>query len=86
VKPGRFSLPFLIKRMTSAPARVLHLEPRGTLAEGAPADIVLIDLEKEFEVTREFFRGKSWNSPLLGRRLRGLVIRAFVSGRAVYHS
>ena len=84
VKSGRFTLPFLVEKLTSAPAKVLHLEPRGTLSEGAPADLVLIDLEKEFEVTPQFFRGKSWNSPLIGRRLQGLIMRTVVSGKTVF--
>lgn len=84
VMPGRFALPFLLEKMTCAPADVLGLRPRGTLDEGAPADLVLIDLEREFEVTRSFFRGRSSNSPLIGRRLQGLVMRTFVSGRTVF--
>jgi dihydroorotase len=84
VKTGRFSLPFLVEKMTSVPADILHLEPRGTLAQGAPADLVLIDLDREFEVTPRFFRGKSTNSPLIGRQLQGLVMRTFVNGRSVF--
>ncbi|MGI8907468.1 MAG: dihydroorotase [Candidatus Sumerlaeaceae bacterium] len=84
VKTGRMSLPFLIERMTSKPADVLHLQPRGTLAQGAPADLVIIDLEKEFEVTPQFFRGKSCNSPLIGQRVQGLVMRTIVGGRTVF--
>lgn len=84
VKSGRFSLAFVINKMTSAPAAVLHLEPRGTLSEGAPADLVLVDLAKEFEVTPQFFRGKSVNSPLIGRKLQGLVMRTIVGGRTVF--
>ena len=84
VLTGKMALPFVLERMTSVPADILHLEPRGTLAEGAPADLTLIDLNQEFEVTPQFFRGKSCNSPLIGRRLRGLVMRTLVGGRTVF--
>ena len=84
VKPGRMSLQFLIEKMTSSPAKVLHLEPRGTLTVGAPADITIIDLDEEFEVTREMFYSKSKNSPYIGQKLFGKVKTTIVCGKVVF--
>jgi len=84
VKTGRFTLEFLVEKMTAAPAKVLNLQPRGSLADGAPADMVLIDLNQEFEVTSQFFRSKSCNSPFIGERLQGLVMRTLVGGKTVF--
>jgi len=63
---------------------VLHFEPRGTLAPGAPADVVLIDLDRKWEVTRDGFLSKSKNSPYVGRQLQGGIEATIVGGRVVY--
>jgi len=84
VKPGIMSLPFLIERMTSRPAEIIHIAPRGTLAPGAPADITLVDLNEEFEVTRDFFHSKSRNSPFIGDKFQGRIKRTIVGGRTVF--
>ncbi|PKO18953.1 dihydroorotase [candidate division BRC1 bacterium HGW-BRC1-1] len=84
VLPGRVPLELIIEKMTSAPAKVLHFEPRGTLAPGAPADVVLIDLDRKWEVTRDGFLSKSKNSPYVGRQLQGGIEATIVGGRVVY--
>lgn len=84
VEPGRVPLALLIAKMTQVPARVLHLEPRGALSQGAPADITLIDLNAEFEVTKSFFHSKSCNSPFIGERLKGRAEITIVGGKVVY--
>jgi len=84
VKTGIMTLPFLIERMTAVPARIIHVDPRGTLAVGAPADITLVNLDEEFEVTREFFHSKSKNSPFIGTRFFGRVKRTIVNGKTVF--
>jgi dihydroorotase len=84
VLPGRMPLPLLIEKMTSAPSRIIHVEPRGTLAIGAPADITIIDLDAELTVTPEFFFSKSRNSPFMGQKLSGIVQTTLVGGKPVF--
>jgi dihydroorotase len=84
VKEGLLSLNKLIEKMTVGPAKVLGLLPRGTLSEGAPADIVLLDLFEEIVVSRDFFFSKSWNSPWLGQHLFGSVAATLVNGKLIY--
>ena len=71
VKPGHLTISKLIERMTADPARLYGLNA-GTLSEGAPADIVLIDTEEEWLVTDDF-ASKSKNSPYIGETLTGKV-------------
>jgi dihydroorotase len=85
VLTGRMSLEFLIQKMTAAPATIVHLDPRGSLSHGAPADLTLIDLSKEIEVTPDFFFSKSRNSCFLGERLKGSIETTICGGRVVYH-
>lgn len=84
VKSGLVPLRKLLEKMTIGPARVLGLEPRGSLAVGAPADIVLLNLSQEVQITPDFFFSKSFNSPWLGSTLTGAVIMTVVSGKLVY--
>jgi dihydroorotase len=86
VKTGIVPLAKLIEKLTIGPARVLGLEPRGTLRPGAPADVVLLNLAEEVEVTESFFFSKSCNSPWLGARLHGAVVMTIVGGEVVYHN
>jgi dihydroorotase len=86
VLPGRLPLPLLIEKLTAAPAKVMHLEPRGSLAEGNPADVVLINLDREVEVTEEMFFSKSHNSPYIGERLTGGIETTIVGGKIVFRN
>ncbi|MBB6673195.1 dihydroorotase [Cohnella nanjingensis] len=83
VKTGRWTLDFLLRRMTSDPARVFNL-PTGKLTPGAPADIVLIDLEQEREVNPETFLTKGRNTPFAGWKLYGWPALTMVGGKVVW--
>ena len=85
VLPGALSLETLLERMSSGPARALGLpEPR--IEVGARANLVVLDLDEEWEVTEEGFRSLSANSWLLGERLRGRVVRTVADGRLVFET
>ena len=86
VKPGIMTLPFLVERITAVPARIIHVDPRGTLAKDAPADITLVNLDEEFEVTEDFFHSKSRNSPFIGTKFFGRVKRTIVGGKTVFEN
>ena len=79
VEPGILSLPALVERMATRPAQIVHL-PAGTLAPGAPADVVVFDPAAEWTVEPARFFSKSRNTPFAGRRLRGLVRWTVVGG------
>ena len=83
VEPGILSLPALIERMATRPAQIFHL-PAGTLAPGAPADVVVFDPAAEWTVEPARFFSKSRNTPFAGRRLRGLVRWTVVGGRLAH--
>ncbi|HEU5359192.1 MAG TPA: dihydroorotase, partial [Gemmatimonadales bacterium] len=83
VTPGILSLPELIFRMSTRPAQVFHL-PGGTLAVGAPADLVLLDPAAKWVVRPEAFRSKSRNTPFGGETLTGRADLTLVDGRVVW--
>lgn len=88
VESGALSLPTLIERLTAGPVRALGLERTvpdlGSLAEGAPGDVVLLDPEAEWMVEPERFASKGKNTPLSGRTLRGKVVATVAGGSVVW--
>lgn len=80
---GAVSLLRVIEAMTIGPARVLKL-PQGHLAKGAPADLILVDLEAPWRVDEHKLRSKSKNTPYDGRLVQGRVERTVVAARTVY--
>ncbi len=85
VRPGVVSLARLIELLSTGPARVLGL-PGGTLVPGAPADVVVIDPERETDVASARFASKSANTPFEGWKLRGAAVATVVAGRIVHRA
>jgi len=82
VRPGLVSFSRLVELLSTGPARVLNL-PTGTLAPGAPADLTLLDPDREVVIDRKTFRSMSRNSPFHGWKLRGAAVGTFLAGRRV---
>lgn len=80
VEPGFLSWNDVIQKMSVNPARILGI-PRGTLSIGSVADVVIIDPDLSWVVSAGEFRGKSANTPYLGKKLRGRPIMTLVRGR-----
>jgi dihydroorotase len=80
---GILSLSELIAKFTTGPAEVLNIDA-GTLAEGKPADITIIDPELEFTVDKGTFLSKSSNSPFHGTKVKGKAISTIVDGKFIY--
>ena len=83
VVPGLLSLSDLIGRMSTIPARTFNL-PGGTLAVGAPADLVVLDPGIRWVVRSEEMHSKSRNSPFLGEEMVGRANLTLVDGRIVF--
>lgn len=65
VKSGEWTLKQLLEYLTTKPSNVFGFE-FGKLEVGAPADLVLIDLEKEQKIERREFLSKGKNTPFNG--------------------
>ncbi len=83
VKSGKMTLLTLIDKMCTSPAKIIDID-RGTLNEGAPADIVIFDGNEEFTVDVNDFVSKGKNSPYNGFKLFGKVCRTICGGKTVY--
>jgi dihydroorotase len=67
------------------PAELLGL-PHSTIRIGERADLVLLDLESEREVSARELRSKGRNTPFMGRRLRGWPVLTLSAGRPVFEA
>ena len=83
VETGHLSLPDLVARMSTVPARVFRLSG-GTLAVGAPADVTIFDPARRWVVRAGDLHSKSANSPYLGQTLMGQADLTAVGGRIVF--
>ena len=86
VHNGDVSLPTMVERLTTGPARVLGngLSKYAALTPGTPADLVLFDPEAVWTVDASKFASMGRNTPLDGVELRGRVAATVVGGRVVY--
>ena len=80
------SLPQIVERMSVAPARILGLKGRGSLAPGTEADVTLFDPEREWVVEAKGMASKSKNSPFLGWKLKGAPVMTIVGGKVVWEA
>jgi len=83
VETGKWSLGFLLEKLTTSPADVFRLET-GRLEVGKPADITIVDLQTEQEVVTEQLVSKSKNTPFGGYKLKGWPVATIVDGNIVF--
>ena len=57
---------------------------KGRIAPGFDADLALVDLEQVFEVKQEDLLYRHRQSPYVGRRLRGRVVRTLLRGHTIF--
>jgi dihydroorotase len=83
VRSGALSLERAIEVLTAAPARTLKL-PGGTMPEGAVADLVVIDPDREWVVDRDSIASKSMNTPFAGKTMKGRAVLTVARGRVLF--
>ena len=83
VKAGLLTLSGLIEKMSVNPSKILGINA-GTLSCGAPADIALIDLNRQWTVDVNKLHGKSKNTPFKGKTLTGKVKMTLLDGKIVF--
>lgn len=83
VRSGLLTVRRLVELFSINPSRILKLG-RGTLQEGAIADVTVIDPEREVTVDVNQFLSKGRNSPFHGWKLHGKPTMTIVGGRIVH--
>jgi dihydroorotase len=83
VHNGELTLMALIRAMSTRPAELLGL-PGGTLRQGAPADLVVIDLDTPWVVDPAKLRSSCKNTPFDEAKFMGGAVRTIAAGRTVF--
>lgn len=83
VKPGHLTMVQLMEKMSLNPAKLYRFD-KGSVAEGADADLVIFDENERWVVTEDDIASKSHNTPFIGAELCGRVKYTICGGRIVY--
>jgi len=81
---GKISLEKIVEKMCHAPAQCFQLKDRGYIREGYAADLVLVDLNKPYTVSKENILYKCGWSAFENYRFRSSVTHTVVSGHLAY--
>ena len=85
VHHGEISLTQLISKLTCEPAKVISRNSElGTLKAGAPANITILDPDREWIVNSRNFASKGKNTPYDGYKFKGKIMAAIANGKIVY--
>jgi dihydroorotase len=82
VLPGVLPLGLLVERMTAGGGLFGLPVPR--IAAGEPANLVLVDLDAEWEVGEDGYESRSAECCFAGRRLRGRVLLTVAAGAVAF--
>ena len=84
VRTGRIGLGRLVEAMSESPRRIFRIG--GGLEPGMPADITVIDLDKEYSIDSRSFLSMGKATPFDGWKVRGEVVMTLKDGKAVYNN
>jgi dihydroorotase len=81
---GKIKLERVVEACSTAPARIFGIEKKGDVVPGYHADLVLIDLDKEYEIKDDDVLSLTGWTPYAGRKFKAKPVRTIVRGRTVY--
>ncbi|MCB0736923.1 MAG: dihydroorotase [Bacteroidetes bacterium] len=86
VNDGEMSLEIMVEKMCHAPAKCFNLHERGYLREGYKADIVLVDTNKPYTVSKANILHKCGWSPFEGHTFNSTITHTWVSGHLAWQN
>ena len=81
---GKISLEKIVQKMCHNPAKLFQIKKRGFIKEGYFADIVLVDLDSKWQVSKENILYKCGWSPFEGAMFKSRITHTFVNGNLAY--
>jgi dihydroorotase len=85
-KQGKISLETIVQKMSHNVAEMFEIDRRGFIREGYFADLVLVDLNQSYTVSKENILYKCAWSPFEGQIFHSIVRHTFVNGNHVYNN
>jgi len=83
-REGKITLEKIVEKMCHNPAILYKINNRGYIREGYYADLVLVDMESEWTVSKENILYKCGWSPLEGTQFHSKITHTWVNGHLVY--
>ncbi|MCK4664426.1 MAG: dihydroorotase [Bacteroidales bacterium] len=83
---GKITIEKIVEKMCHAPADIFKIDKRGYIRKGYWADLVLVDINNPWEVTRDNILYKCKWSPFEGHVFNSKVSHTFVNGNLVYEN
>lgn len=83
---GKISLEKIVEKMCHNPAILFRIEKRGFIKENYKADLVLVDFDEKWEVSKENILYKCGWSPLEGTQFHSKITHTFVNGNLVFEN
>jgi dihydroorotase len=83
---GKIELETIVKKMCHAPADLFRIKNRGYIRKGYKADLVLVDLNSPWTVSKENILYKCKWSPFEGTQFKSRVMTTIVNGKIVYEN
>lgn len=83
-REGKISIERVVEKMAHAPADLFRIDKRGYIREGYYADLVLVDLDSPWTVTKDSVLSKCGWSPFEGTTFHARVKKTFVNGNVAY--
>jgi len=78
------SLETIVEKMCHTPARIFSIEKRGFIRKGYWADLVLVNPDKPWTVSKDNILYKCRWSPLEGTQFKNRIEKTFVNGQLVF--
>lgn len=86
VRQGKISVERMVEKMSHSPARLFRIRERGYIREGYHADLVLVNTDSPWTVSKENILAKCGWSPFEGQSFHSAVTHTLVNGRIVYQN
>ena len=83
-KEGKITIEKIVEKMCHNPAKLFQIEKRGYIKKGYYADLVLVDTNSPWTVTRDNVLYKCGWSPFEGTTFQSKISRTFVNGHLMY--
>ncbi|MGL4582078.1 MAG: dihydroorotase [Flavobacterium sp.] len=83
-KQGKISIEKIVEKTAHNPAILFQVEKRGYVKEGYHADIVIVDVDSTWEVSKENVLYKCGWSPFEGQQFSSKITHTFVNGFLAY--
>jgi len=80
VRRGKIRLDTLVSLTSYNPAKIFDIKNKGEIAEGFDADLILIDMKREYRIKPELFLSKAKYSPFAGWKVEAKIVATIVNG------